>query len=403
MPIPLIPIALSAISTIVQQQTDKKRLDQDFNRVKKRLDKLGGQEKGLLADRQYGVGDSWNKFLAASKQDKAADMQRQIASEQEASTLGTLKSGGAKALLGGLGAAQRRSSQQRMGIEADSQARQQSALQQYAGVENRANDLNVGLANQDLLRVQDQIDQSKEEKELLRGEKRAAKDSRVSGYMNLASQFLGKNGAKVPEYKDGGFGNFLFGEKGKRGELMKEGFKAGVEDSKKNTRYTSIRSSRGGYKTDLQDAANPPSQDELNDALTGGEDDTIDATKSVTSELLGDNYQLGDLTTSEGSQTDQGSTPFMRRMLNNPAMSLRKPSKHGGKYASGGVQKTPGEFSHAKNPINIMKDGAKIGEMTGGEYIFNPRQASTLQALASKGGSPLHKYVKGLLKEFDRR
>jgi hypothetical protein len=50
-----------------------------------------------------------------------------------------------------------------------------------------------------------------------------------------------------------------------------------------------------------------------------------------------------------------------------------------------------------------MKDGAKIGEMTGGEYIFNPRQASTLQSLASKGGSPLHKYVRNLLKEFDRR
>ena len=69
----------------------------------------------------------------------------------------------------------------------------------------------------------------------------------------------------------------------------------------------------------------------------------------------------------------------------------------------GGVKKTPGEFSHSKNPIDIMKDGAKIGEMTGGEYIFNPRQASTLQSLASKGGSPLHKYVRNLLKEFDKR
>ena len=395
MPLPLIPLALAALPGIIQQQTDKKRLNQDFNRVNDRLDKLGDQEKGLLADRQYGVGDSWNKFLAASKQDKAADMQRQIASEQEASTINALKSGGAKALLGGLGASQRRSAQQRMGIEADSQVRQQSALQQYAGVENRANDLNVGLANQDLLRVQGQMDESKIEKELLRGEKRAAKDGRISGYMDLASQFLGKNGAKVPEYKDGGsaFGNFLLGEKGNRGGLMKDGFQKGVEESKKNTRYTSIRSKTGGYKTDLQDASNPISQDDVNEALAGSKatQDTIDATSSVTSELL-DGLGSG------------GSGSLMQRSLNNPALSLRKPpSKHGGKYASGGVQKTPGEFSHAKNPINIMKDGAKIGEMTGGEYIFNPRQASTLQALASKGGSPLHKYVKGLLKEFDRR
>jgi len=381
MPLPLIPLALSALPGIIQQQTDKKRLNQDFNRVNDRLDKLGGQEKGLLADRQYGVGDSWNKFLAASKQDKAADMARQIASEQEASTLGALKSGGAKALLGGLGAAQRRSSQQRMGIEADSQARQQSALQQYAGVENRANDLNVGLANQDLLRVQGQMDQSKEEKELLRGERRAAKDARVSGYMDLASQFLGKNGAKVPEYVDGGskVGNFLFGDKGGRGKLMKDGFQKGVEESKKNTRYTSIRSKTGGYKTDLQDASNPVSQDDVNEALAGSKaaQDERDATSATNRALLGENFNF------EGG--------------------LHATRKRVEEKRNGGVQKTPGKFSHAKNPIDIMKDGSKIGEMTGGEYIFNPRQASTLQSLSSKGGSPLHKYVKGLLKEFDTR
>jgi len=381
MPLPLIPLALSALPGIIQQQTDKKRLNQDFNRVNDRLDKLGGQEKGLLADRQYGVGDSWNKFLAASKQDKAADMARQIASEQEASTLGALKSGGAKALLGGLGAAQRRSSQQRMGIEADSQARQQSALQQYAGVENRANDLNVGLANQDLLRVQGQMDESKTEKELLRGEKRAAKDDRISGYMNLASQFLGKNGAKVPEYVDGGskVGNFLFGDKGSRGKLMKDGFQKGVEESKKNTRYTSVRSKTGGYKTDLQDAYNPVSQDDVNEALAGSKaaQDERDATSSTNRALLGENFNF------EGG--------------------LHATRKRVEEKRNGGVQKTPGKFSHAKNPIDIMKDGSKIGEMTGGEYIFNPRQASTLQSLSSKGGSPLHKYVKGLLKEFDTR
>jgi hypothetical protein len=381
MPLPLIPLALAALPGIIQQQTDKKRLNQDFNRVNDRLDKLGGQEKGLLADRQYGVGDSWNKFLAASKQDKAADMARQIASEQEASTLGALKSGGAKALLGGLGAAQRRSSQQRMGIEADSQARQQSALQQYAGVENRANDLNVGLANQDLLRVQGQMDESKIEKELLRGEKRAAKDDRISGYMNLASKFLGKNGAKVPEYVDGGskVGNFLFGDKGSRGKLMKDGFQRGVEESKKNTRYTSVRSKTGGYKTDLQDASNPVSQDDVNEALAGSKaaQDERDATSATNRSLLGENFNF------EGG--------------------LHATRKRVEEKRNGGVQKTPGKFSHAKNPIDIMKDGSKIGEMTGGEYIFNPRQASTLQSLSSKGGSPLHKYVKGLLKEFDTR
>ena len=65
--------------------------------------------------------------------------------------------------------------------------------------------------------------------------------------------------------------------------------------------------------------------------------------------------------------------------------------------AKGGVQKTPGAFSHSTNPIDIMKDGAKIGEMTGGEYIFNPKQAKQLKKLSKSGGSQLHKFVSSLL------
>jgi hypothetical protein len=49
-------------------------------------------------------------------------------------------------------------------------------------------------------------------------------------------------------------------------------------------------------------------------------------------------------------------------------------------FESGGVvKKTPGAFSHKTNPIDIMKDGAKIGEMTGGEYIINPDQADAIE------------------------
>tara|TARA_R110002096_G_scaffold408455_1_gene607560 strand:+ start:71 stop:904 length:834 start_codon:yes stop_codon:yes gene_type:complete len=61
------------------------------------------------------------------------------------------------------------------------------------------------------------------------------------------------------------------------------------------------------------------------------------------------------------------------------------------------VQKTPGAFSHSENPLDIMQDGAKIGEMTGGEYIFNPNQAKEMKKLASSGNTDLHKFVKSLL------
>ena len=50
----------------------------------------------------------------------------------------------------------------------------------------------------------------------------------------------------------------------------------------------------------------------------------------------------------------------------------------------GQVQKTPGEFSHKSNPIDIMKDGAKVGEMTGGEYILNPTQAKSIKGAYDK-------------------
>lgn len=66
-------------------------------------------------------------------------------------------------------------------------------------------------------------------------------------------------------------------------------------------------------------------------------------------------------------------------------------------FNKGGVQKTPGKFSHKSNPIDIMRDGAKIGEMTGGEYIFNPDQAGNLKKLSKSGNSDLHKFVRSLL------
>lgn len=65
--------------------------------------------------------------------------------------------------------------------------------------------------------------------------------------------------------------------------------------------------------------------------------------------------------------------------------------------------KTPGSFSHENNPIDIVKSGAKIGEMTGGEYIFNPSQMSKIKGHVSSGDKEqLHKYMKSLIKKFEK-
>lgn len=368
MPVPaLLALGLQYAPKIIGGIQEKKRLEQDFEREKKTLSRLGAQEQAQLQKRQYGVGDAWNQYLAASKQDKAADLQRQIAAEQEASAIGALKAGGAKALLGGLGAAQRQAAQQRMGIEAESQARQQAALQQYAGVQQRAADMNVGLAAEDLERTRGLKDEATLRKELLRGEKRAAKSERTQNILQ-----------GITDVAQLAFGTAKDGKKVEMDDLYKD-ISQSISEEKAKPRYTSVYGSRAGsYKTTVQDrmGSGMATQDDLISALTGTEEEDTSAAgiskakrKTALETVLSGGYQLGDLT----------------------------------RYASGGVQKTPGEFSHAKNPIDIMKDGAKIGEMTGGEYIFNPRQASTLQSLASKGGSPLHKYVRNLLNEFDKR
>lgn len=74
-----------------------------------------------------------------------------------------------------------------------------------------------------------------------------------------------------------------------------------------------------------------------------------------------------------------------------------------GKFSkeNGGVIKTPGSFSHENNPIDVIQNGTKIAEMTGGEYIFNPTQSKKLMSMSKDGSTPLHKYVRGLLNKFE--
>lgn len=64
---------------------------------------------------------------------------------------------------------------------------------------------------------------------------------------------------------------------------------------------------------------------------------------------------------------------------------------------------TPGRFSHKYNPIDIMANGRKIAEATGGEYIFNPQQVSKIKRLVSKNDKTgLHSYVRSLIQKFEK-
>lgn len=90
------------------------------------------------------------------------------------------------------------------------------------------------------------------------------------------------------------------------------------------------------------------------------------------------------------------STPGVGKPFERPKASLLEEEEKG--FSKGGkALKTPGDFSHKTNPIDVMKDGKKIAEMTGGEYIFNPKQSQKLRNLSGQGESTLHKFVRELL------
>lgn len=63
-------------------------------------------------------------------------------------------------------------------------------------------------------------------------------------------------------------------------------------------------------------------------------------------------------------------------------------------FRNGGMM-TKGSFNHNTNPIDIVQNGQKIGEATGGEYILNPEQAAKIKKESS--------YARKLFKQFEKK
>ena len=58
---------------------------------------------------------------------------------------------------------------------------------------------------------------------------------------------------------------------------------------------------------------------------------------------------------------------------------------------------SPGEEEHATNPIDLVKDGKKIGEMTGGEVIMPSKDVELLEAFLAKGDAKNIMKMMGML------
>ena len=81
----------------------------------------------------------------------------------------------------------------------------------------------------------------------------------------------------------------------------------------------------------------------------------------------------------------------------NPVSAAPVPMEKGGK-----VQKTPGKFSHDENEMAVItEEGEDTGvRVTGGEYVLNPDQASSIKKLVEAGDKDaLMKFMDGLLDE----
>ena len=247
--------------------------------------KIGAEFDQLQADTpQYSLDQGWNKYLNAAKQDPAADMQRQIAAEQEATNIGALKSGGAKALLGGLGASQIQSFRNRAGIESESLKNLQSAQKDYNVASQRVTDANTA-----------------SDRDFAKSKFGAVREA------NLYNEKLDAAANQAP-WDALGAGLGMFGQGMLKGKSdMSKGF-----EGSKFENLTGRSFGSGAF---------------------GGGGGTL--------------------------QSGYGGLTALQK--------LQMGFKQGGMV-------TPGEFSHETNPIDMLKDGAKIGEMTGGEVILNPEQ-----------------------------
>ena len=125
--------------------------------------------------------------------------------------------------------------------------------------------------------------------------------------------------------------------------------------------------------------------------------------------MLGDFSKTGKTDGAGGTGDEGGTYDFLEDKM------ATEGERYGDVYAKeGGVTKTKGEFSHEKNPIDLVQDGQKVGEATGGEYIFNPQQSRKMNELAKKateGGSKSQKanamqklasFVRRTLKRFEK-
>jgi hypothetical protein len=335
MPVPLalLQMGLGLAGAGVQyfgQQRQLKGQQEDAAAALERERAASAQARAGLEGTNYDVAQSYRTMLDRSRQDPVADALRAQQQRREASNVGALKAGGAKALIGGLGSVTQQSADAMSNIEADSFSRQQAALQTYGAQEQAAQDANtqkqLGLYEFDYGRAIGRGDEAETKLADVTAARQNLGRDTLSGLLGMAGQTLGSG---------------LF-------------------------QHSDMLSMNA--PTDMT----PMQSINVGDAAAGGN----------TGGLAG-----------FGSMSGPGAGE-LQYLIN----QYQTASGYGGGGNTGGLitgekgMITPGEFSHDTNPIHMMKDGAKVGELTGGEVVLNPKQEKKVAA-----ESP---YFRALLKKF---
>ncbi len=323
----------------------RRQAAREEDRADRALARAGELKDAAMAAREsYGMGPSYSDLRQLVNQDPTSDYLRQQAMRQEAGQLQALAGGGARALLGGTQAVARGTADAMAKIAADEQARKAAGLQAVGQAEQRIAEQRLVDARGDLA-----LGRGLEAESL--GAQAGARDLRGAGTQQMIQAGIQGLGAYALGRESGFFG----GERS-----------AGATDT----------------TVDTGDQTNDPA---LQAAILSG--------RVTMSDIMSGNIDMDQLRQEYG---------FGSMYENTGGLSLGTQATRG--YKDGGVMrgKTPGEFSHDSNPIDIMQDGAKIGEMTGGEGIVSPEDLGKLEQLAGEGKTSLHKFVRRLINKLEK-
>jgi hypothetical protein len=291
----------------------------------------------------YGLGPSFTDLRRMVMEDPTSDYLRREAAKTEAKTLDALKYGGARSLAAGTQSATQQTLDNLSKIAADEQMRKAQGLGIVGGQEQRVAEQKLVDARTDLM--------------LGRG-------LRAEG---LAQKYGSEDMMRFGDVQKR-MGNLQFGS-----DLLGAGIDIAMQ-----TDWGQGKGSGGGLK---------------NLFGGGGGGGNLEWSQRMASEG-------GTGGTSGGGGVDffSGSDPYAQIDIF---------GRGGRTFEEGGElmrdQETPGEFSHKNNPIDIMQDGAKIGEMTGGEGIVSPQDMGDWEQEAAKGNTPLHRKIRAWFRKINQK